>query len=386
MPQSGEQKELKDRLARLEVVAEKFGLTADKMDVPGEYEDQDVHQDVYTTAFLLAKNATPGMYSFNPFKNPEIRLVWLVLFFIVGSTVFALLTITCLYPPTVADGSLLVNCADSAADPPTASYRRFLTLVEEQSAGNPVPPCEAFPVEMEACGSVLRRVDFHRYFYQNVFSCGEPAVCILQTICCTWVMCCVYYRVHEGLYALLAYYDFNEYFLPLKNEKVSNRWALALGFLQWLLSCFVVCVSCICICGYESASDVVLNSLAFTFIAEVSEYFNSPLVKYYSRTSIRTLEQGGRMNTEYYGTEPIMYLYPEYSAENYDPVGWYLLQHHKRPGMISDYTFRHDPSKYKRTSISVVWVFKVFFWLIPITCVAYCHTYVTKDYTFTAFE
>ena len=44
----------------------------------------DVHlaKDVYATAFTLANNATPSLYSCAPWRNGNMALVWFYLFFI----------------------------------------------------------------------------------------------------------------------------------------------------------------------------------------------------------------------------------------------------------------------------------------------------------------
>lgn len=56
------------------------------------------------------------------------------------------------------------------------------------------------------------------------------------------------------------------------------------------------------ICAFDEPFDIVMNSLAFTFIAEVGSVFNEPLVNRMANILIKDLPEG-------YGE--IKYLYPE---------------------------------------------------------------------------
>ena len=57
----------------------------DPKDIPVGDEDVNLCKDVYATAFTLANNATPGLYSFNPLVNRDMILVWFYLGFITFS-------------------------------------------------------------------------------------------------------------------------------------------------------------------------------------------------------------------------------------------------------------------------------------------------------------
>ena len=82
-------------------------------------------------------------------------------------------------------------------------------------------------------------------------------------------------------HAVLRFRDFNRWMLPHKGETLrDNGWVLAIPLLRYALATGVVAVSCCVTCGYTDAFDIVLNSLAFTFISEVPEMFNQPLIKY----------------------------------------------------------------------------------------------------------
>lgn len=39
---------------------------------PGPFEEFSISEDIYATFYLLARNATPDMYSISPFKNPDV--------------------------------------------------------------------------------------------------------------------------------------------------------------------------------------------------------------------------------------------------------------------------------------------------------------------------
>jgi hypothetical protein len=69
-------------------------------EIPPGDEEVILCKDVYATAFTLANNATPGLYSFNPFINRDMLLVWFYLGFITFSQVFVLLTLLVINPPT----------------------------------------------------------------------------------------------------------------------------------------------------------------------------------------------------------------------------------------------------------------------------------------------
>jgi len=62
----------------------------------------------------------------------------------------------------------------------------------------------------------------------------------------------------------------HRWLLPHKGESLQdNGWVLVIPLLRYVLATGVVAVSCCVTCGYTDAFDIVLNSLAFTFISEV---------------------------------------------------------------------------------------------------------------------
>ena len=54
-------------------------------------------KDVYATAFTLANNATPGLYSCNPLVNSSMWLLWFYLVFIALTQMFVLLSMLVLH-------------------------------------------------------------------------------------------------------------------------------------------------------------------------------------------------------------------------------------------------------------------------------------------------
>jgi hypothetical protein len=54
---------------------------------------------------------------------------------------------------------------------------------------------------------------------------------------------------------------------------------MLIPLVQFGLACAVLSVSCAVTCGADNAFDVVLNSLAFTFISEIPTLFNDVVLK-----------------------------------------------------------------------------------------------------------
>ena len=54
------------------------GVSSSSAVVPAGDADFELSRDVYATAFVLGSNATEGMYSFSPWANRQMRLLWLV--------------------------------------------------------------------------------------------------------------------------------------------------------------------------------------------------------------------------------------------------------------------------------------------------------------------
>ena len=139
---------------------------------------------------------------------------------------------------------------------------------------------EAYAPEGEWGGQRLmryRQLEAETPFYENIFMAGSVHLYVLQATCCVWVTVQVYFVDLKNVCALLEFRDFNRWLLPLKGEQLtSNSWVLFIPALQLLLGTAVVATSCCITCGFTDAIDIVLNSLAFTFISKVAELCAPP--------------------------------------------------------------------------------------------------------------
>jgi hypothetical protein len=88
------------------------------------------------------------------------------------------------------------------------------------------------------------------------------------------------------------------------------------------------------ICGFDTTVDVVLNSMAFTFISEVAEMFAHPVLKHYSATAISGLDAS-------YGNWDTYYIVTEYDDANASDTGWYVKEDAPRTGLVTDFKYRY---------------------------------------------
>jgi len=350
---------------------------------PRGIEDIEITRDVYATAFILANNATPDMYSFAPWRNSDMLLIWFYLLFIGFSQSFVLASLTVFHPPAVDSELVFVDCAN-------------LTLETTQLLANPlaqlqVGSCNVAGID-EVCKEIIARcfdldiafeadvsgqhVQYRKFehevpYYQNVFGNRSSYILLLQFVCCVWVTVQVYFVDVKNVTTLLQFRDFNRWMLPLKNEQLKrNSWVLFIPLLQFGLGTAVVAVSCCVICGYTKAFDIVLNSLAFTFISQVAEIFNEPLLRYYSQRSIEGLDES-------YGPDPIYYLVVEYSDRNVNEEGawcdgWYIKQDDQVAGLLTDFNFRHCPEDYDTPSAVLIRWMRFIFFATPVVATLLC--------------
>lgn len=312
--------------------------------VEGPFEEFEIVTDVYSTAYLIARNSG-DMYSIWPWKNRDVLLVWVFLLFISGSQLFVILSVMFWYPPSVSTSSLLVICGNSTMVK-DAFRKGFLSSPSKASC------LEAGTFAFEAD---LRGVPRHYYtleksipYYDSILKEGDPCIYFLRLICCVWVFSQVYLQEFSNVRSLLLYHDFSLWFLPIKGEPTRNGWAICLPIIQYFVVLIVCTVSFVIICAQAEAFDIVMNSLAFTFIAEVGSYFNGPLSDRMGSTLIKGL------NPEDY-PDPIFYLYPQYDISNavydddkYTDGGWYIVEDEQKAGLLSDYRIRHNPAKYTK--------------------------------------
>lgn len=226
--------------------------------------DVTLSKDVYATAFALANNATPALYSCAPWRNPKMALVWFYLLFIAFTQAYVLASMLVINPPVVDTQTVFVDCergtpslAAVAALSPDDCVQ--LDIVFELPAAS---ASRAEPV-------ILRRLELPTYYYMNMLT-GDAQHTFLQVVCCVWVTVQVYYVDFQNVASLLRFRDFIRWLQPQKGESLrSNSWVMLIPMLQFALGLLVVLVSCTVTCGTEEPFDVVLNSLAFTFISQV---------------------------------------------------------------------------------------------------------------------
>ena len=59
----------------------------------GPFEDFEIAEDVYSTAYVIARNATSDTYSISPIVNSQVCICWLYFLFIVLSQLFVIVAI-----------------------------------------------------------------------------------------------------------------------------------------------------------------------------------------------------------------------------------------------------------------------------------------------------
>lgn len=204
-------------------------------------------------------------------------------------------------------------------------------------------------------------------FYHLVFASGNYVILILRLVCCTWVFSQVYLQEFSSVRALLRYHDFSRWFLPLKGEVVRNSWAICVPMIQYIVLMCVTTVSFLVICAFDEPFDIVMNSLAFTFIAEVGSFFNEPLVSRMAATAVQGLP------AEY---DEIKYLYPEYRLSNairedgtYTDQGWYICDDEEKAGLLSDYRVRHNEDAYPQPHKRTAKILEILIFVLPPLCV-----------------
>jgi hypothetical protein len=263
-----------------------------------------------------------------------------------------------------------------------------------------------------------RTLEAETMFHENIFNVESWYMYLLQFTCCVWVTTHVYFVDLKNVCNLLEFRDFNRWLLPLKGEQLpQNTWVLLIPAMQLLLCTAVASVSCCITCGFTDAVDIVLNSLAFTFIAkvaytqararararahthmptcthahmhtcthahappypllhplhpvcQVAELFNEPLLHAYSKSAIDGLGPE-------YGTAPIYYLVGEYDETNsYGPSydnwvnSWYVRQQDRYAGLLTDFHIRHTPEDYPRPWYPRIKALKRTFAALPLASV-----------------
>eukprot|EP00927_Polykrikos_kofoidii_P050755 TRINITY_DN44638_c0_g1_i1.p1 TRINITY_DN44638_c0_g1~~TRINITY_DN44638_c0_g1_i1.p1 ORF type:complete len:435 (+),score=37.34 TRINITY_DN44638_c0_g1_i1:64-1305(+) len=309
----------------------------------GPFQEIELSRDVYTTSYLIARNATPDMYTIRPWINHQVRVVWAYLLFVILSQSFVISVITFFSPMVTKTENLHVNCENNV----TVAWLHNHHIISSAT----ILACKnegKFLWQADVRGSLT---DFHCFehaipFYNSVWRDGGLLVNCVRLTCCSWVFAFMYFEHFVSVQKLVRYHDFSCWFLPLKHHKVTNSWAIAIAIAQYFVLLVVTTVSFCIIFAQSEPFEIVMDSLAFTFIAEVGSYFNEPLVKCLAATKISSLDAS-------YGDTEIFYLYPECNESNvlaedgtYSDEGWYICDDEEKAGLLGDYKVRHNPSAY----------------------------------------
>mmetsp|Transcript_158640 Transcript_158640/g.280188 ORF Transcript_158640/g.280188 Transcript_158640/m.280188 type:complete len:419 (-) Transcript_158640:157-1413(-) len=335
--------------------------------VEGPFETFEIAGDVYSTAYLIARNSG-DMYSINPLKNPDVRIVWAFLLFICLSQLYVILSVTLWFPPSVKTASIHIDCSNSTSLA-GAHSRGFISAANAETCRE--VGTYAFDADVRGVTVSYHTLEKSTLYYDAILTGGEFTIYLLRLICCIWVFSQIYLQQFASIRSLLAYHDFSCWFLPLKGETLGHGWTIVLPLIQYVVLLVVATVSFVILCAQDEAFDVVMNTLAFTFIAEVGSYFNDPLSKRMARKSIKGLD------TKDYPF-PIFYLYPEYLEANslnddgtYTDGGWYILEEEEKAGLLSDYKVKHNPAKYtQRYTNSLGFALELALFAVPAFVVA----------------
>ena len=121
-------------------------------------------------------------------------------------------------------------------------------------------------------------------FQERVFSPAPMSINILRLLAFSWILSQVFLRDYKNIVQILKFRDFNTWFLPRVDETPRNFWAICIPALQFVNAVAITCVAICVICAYENAFDIVMNSLAFSFLGELPEIFAEPLIDYMGST------------------------------------------------------------------------------------------------------
>eukprot|EP00913_Durusdinium_trenchii_P009558 g8981.t1 len=179
-----------------------------------------ISEDIYATFYLLARNATPDMYSISPFKNPDVRIAWLYLLFIAGSQIFVILAITVLYPPSVQSTTTWVNCGNLTA---VEALHRTGALASASTADCIEAATPAFEVDLRGETVMMYTLEQSTEFYHQVLATGNLTIFVLRFVCCTWVF----------------------------SQEVRNSWAICIPLIQYVMLQCITIVSFLVICAFD---------------------------------------------------------------------------------------------------------------------------------------
>eukprot|EP00929_Paragymnodinium_shiwhaense_P046793 TRINITY_DN23807_c0_g1_i2.p1 TRINITY_DN23807_c0_g1~~TRINITY_DN23807_c0_g1_i2.p1 ORF type:complete len:391 (-),score=17.24 TRINITY_DN23807_c0_g1_i2:271-1443(-) len=338
--------------------------------------DHQLPMNVYSTAYILARNASPTMYSFNPLKNHQMRFVWLHLVFLVTSQLFALASVAVIDPVEVAQRVFFVNCnnetqVEELAD---AGVLASASASHCTDVGDP-----AFEFQTLDGPVSMRRVVATLHYYENTLgqSRGLSATTVLlQAVCCLWVFAHVYHSDFQGVKALLEYRDFNMWFVVWKGERVTCREAIVIPLAYYAVALCTTCISWCVICGLETPFAIVSNAMAFTFISSVGQFFNQTLLTHYASTRVEFIRPELYWPETYYLVakyDPDNAVDPDSGKHYADDETWYILEKDRKVGMMTDFHYRMDPRLYEHNTEGIISILYVLFVACPFASLVACY-------------
>ena len=81
--------------------------------------------------------------------------------------------------------------------------------------------------------------------------------------------------------------DWNKWYLPLVEEEVTNHWAIVIPCTQFFCAVFITNIAVCIICAYDDAFNIVMNSMAFSFVGDIPEMFSAPLLQAMTSQTIK---------------------------------------------------------------------------------------------------
>jgi len=322
-------------------------------------------EDACASAFILALNATTEMYSFWPCRNKSMRPTWLALS-LLGFCQILILVVLLMYPPPSRSSTFLVDCAAPKSVPAQLLNGDIISIAHAKSDPVELTPsglanCLALEVDVIGGNGIEYRTLVHSTTcFQELFTASAPSLWMVQFVCLMLLFTEMYVSDFWQVRSLLVFYDFNRWWLKVKGEKLRDkRWALIIPMLQYAICVAVNTASMIATFGYTTAIDVLFNAVAFTFIGRIAEFFNHFVLAFYEKAEVQGLD------VEEYGPDPIKYLVTDFDASQCTPDSWYVHEDEDGAGLITDFQFRHAPTKYPKKARRLILALKMGFFIIP---------------------
>ena len=125
-------------------------------------------------SYIVARNATPGLYSFFPWHNRQMWIVWLSLGFIVFSQVFVIVSFGYWFPPSVKTDVEWIACRGSDSDP--------------DACNDLSDPGDRLVVDVHGETVSYHRVEHDCLFHNHVFSSAPWSIQLLRLLAFSWIL------------------------------------------------------------------------------------------------------------------------------------------------------------------------------------------------------